>query len=364
MDLAFEQTEFERSFQHFSSTRRLNSFVKQNMSFVEPEEYVFGRKTYGKLKSMCYVSILQTLHALIERDDVFAEVVQGHRQDGFLSDYCDGSHCDNNPLFSQHYPALQIQLYNDDFTVANPIGNKVKQLKFSAFYFCLGNISPKLRSKLYSIQLAMLCPTEILKEVGMSAVVAPLIADLKILERDGINIDKDGTVHNFKGSLSMVVAVNLAAHCIGGYQESFNTRRLCRFCSVKKETLKSHFRDTTLQERTEDSYNQQADLAEQLPEMARIYGIKKASPLNQLQYYHDVNGQPPDIAHDLFEGIVPNVLELVILYCVREGFFNLDFLNDQVENFPYKGTDKTNKPSKMSNQPGKFKVKQKAVALP
>ena len=184
---------------------------------------------------------------------------------------------------------------------------------------------------------------------------------MKILERDDISIHKDGTVHNFKGSISMIVADNLAAHGIGGYQESFNTQRLCRFCSVRKQTLKSHFRDTTLQPRTEDSYNQQANLAEQLPELARVYGIKNASPLNQLQYYHVVNGQPPDIAHDFFEGIIPNVLELVILYCVREGFFSLDFLNNQIENFPYEGTDKTNKPSKMANQPGKFKVKQKAV---
>ena len=92
LDSIFEQTEFERSFQYFNSTRHLNSFVKQHMSFVEPEEYVFGRMANGKSKSMQYVSVLQTLHALLERDDVFAEVVQGHQQDGFLSDYCDGSH--------------------------------------------------------------------------------------------------------------------------------------------------------------------------------------------------------------------------------------------------------------------------------
>lgn len=103
---------------------------------------------------------------------------------------------------------------------------------------------------------------------------------------------------------------------MGGYQESFNTQRLCQFCSAMKETLKSHFRDTTLWPRTKDSYNQQANLAEQMLDMAGVYDMNKSIPLNQLQYYHDVNGQPPDIAHDFFEGIVPSVLELVILYCV------------------------------------------------
>lgn len=104
---------------------------------------------------------------------------------------------------------------------------------------------------MYFIQLVALCP-EITTEFGLDQILAPLIADIKLLETVGINIQKNG-VHNFTGSLSMVIADNLAAHTIGGYQESFNTLRTCRFCLVTRLELKDHFRDTMLVPRTRES---------------------------------------------------------------------------------------------------------------
>ena len=356
----FSPSEMEQSFNFFRKTSQLNTYVKNNFDFVEPVEYVMGRRN-NKVQCVQYVSVLKTLQALLKKDDIFAEVIQGHQSQGFIQDYCDGSFCKDNQLFSQIHPAIQVQLYHDDFTVANPIGNRVKQLKFSAFYFCLGNIPPEFRSKLSCIQLAMLCPSTVLADCGMSQVLAPFIEEMKHLESVGLYVEKDGSVYNLKGSLSMVVADNLAAHGIGGFQESFNTERLCRYCMITKNTMKDHFRDTDLVLRRKDSYNQQAELATQMPDVARVYGIKRESPLNQLEHFHVIHGLPPDIAHDFFEGIVPDVIDKVIRHCVGEEYFTLEFLNEQVENFPYHGTDKTNKPSKMATQLGKFKVKQKAV---
>lgn len=358
----FRQSQMEQSFSYFRNTSHMNSYAKVNFDFIEPVEYVLGRNRNGKVKSFQYVSIIQTLQALLKRDEVFAYVIQEHQNNGVIEDFCDGSIYKNHTLFSQPNPTIQIQLYNDDFTVANPIGNKVKQLKFSAFYLVLGNIEPKFRSQLSTIQLALICPSAIVHEYGMSQVMAPLIHDLKHLESVGINIDRDGHMYNFRGTLSMVVADNLAAHGIGGFQESFNTDRLCRFCMVTKNDVKNHFRDTDLVPRSKDAFNEQVEMAEQMPNVARIYGVKRDSPLNQLDHYHVIDGLPSDIAHDLFEGVIPYVMENVIVYCVTEGFFNLQFLNEQIENFPYSGTDKTNKPSKVAvTNLGSFKVKQKAV---
>lgn len=130
---------------------------------------------------------------------------------------------------------------------------------------------------------------------------------------------------------------------------------------IVQDELKNHFRDTHLIPRTKESYDAQAEIVERMPEMAGVYGLKRNSVCNQLRYFHVVNGQPPDIAHDLFEGVAPDVMERVILHCVTEGYFSLQFLNDQVESFPFEGFDKTNKPSRMATQISKFKVKQKAV---
>lgn len=49
------------------------------------------------------------------------------------------------------------------------------------FYFVLGNISPKFRSKLSTIQLVAIIETTILKQYGMDAVLQPIVQDIKKL---------------------------------------------------------------------------------------------------------------------------------------------------------------------------------------
>ncbi|PIK38272.1 GagPol [Apostichopus japonicus] len=152
----------------------------------------------------------------------------------------------------------------------------------------------------------------------------------------------------------MVVADNLAAHSIGGFQESFNTFRTCRFCNVTKPDVKNHLRASSDTRRTEVSYNQQARISTANPDMAGIYGIKSSSVLNSLGQFHIINGLPSDIAHDLFESVVPNVLQKVILHCV-EGHFALEDLNSRIECFPYSGSDLVNKPSKINTDINSFR---------
>ena len=53
-----------------------------------------------------------------------------------------------NDLLSTEDYAIQIILYHDDFGISNPLGNKVKKYKTSAFYFVLGNIPTRFRSRL------------------------------------------------------------------------------------------------------------------------------------------------------------------------------------------------------------------------
>ena len=95
--------------------------------------------------------------------------------------------------------------------------------------------------------------------------------------------------------------------------------------------------------------------------MAGIYGIKTSSVFNELQNFHVISGLPSDIAHYLFEGVVPNVLQKVILHCVQEGYFSLEELNKRILCFPYEGSDLVNKPSKMKTNAREFKVKQTAM---
>ena len=59
----------------------------------------------------------------------------GHtRQDGLLSDYCDGSAYKSHPLFSQIHHSLELILYYDDVEICNPLGSKAKNHKLCELY--------------------------------------------------------------------------------------------------------------------------------------------------------------------------------------------------------------------------------------
>ncbi|PIK50491.1 hypothetical protein BSL78_12620 [Apostichopus japonicus] len=112
--------------------------------------------------------------------------------------------------------------------------------------------------------------------------------------------------------------------------------------------------------RTKEAYELQAVAVQTNPALFTLYGIKQSSCLNELQFFHVVEGSPPDIAHDLFEGVIPEVIAEVVKYCVTQQFFTLSDLNEQIKKFPYEGSDCTNKPSLMSDKIQTFKVKQTA----
>ena len=55
------------------------------------------------------------------------------RNDGLLSDYCDGDIFRQHPLFSRDPKALQLILYFDEFEVCNPLGSRANKHKIGLF---------------------------------------------------------------------------------------------------------------------------------------------------------------------------------------------------------------------------------------
>ena len=183
--------------------------------------------------------------------------------------------------------------------MANPLGNKTHKCKISGFYFVLGNLKPEHRSRLKDIQLVLLCKASFIKRYGYKTILAPCLEDIKLLENYGIEINFDCSVHKFFGTLSMLVADNLAAHAIGGYYQNFSTvERFCRFCN----RVKSCISDLSCQDalRSREAYDAQVLEVVKNPDLSTFYGIKGRSVLNQLNYFHITDGCPGDIAHDNF----------------------------------------------------------------
>lgn len=81
------------------------------------------------------------------------------------------------------------------------------------------------------------------------------------------------------------------------------------------------------------------------PALSRTYGVKRACPLTEnLEHFHAVTGYPPDILHDILEGIVPTELSLCLKDLIDKGYFTLEMLNQAIRNFNYTFTYKTDRP--------------------
>ena len=63
----------------------------------------------------------------------------------------------------------------------------IQQLVRESHYFMLGNISPRLRSQLKSIQLLAIAKASIVEKYGVKTLLEPFMQDLKILEGGTLN---------------------------------------------------------------------------------------------------------------------------------------------------------------------------------
>ena len=52
-----------------------------------------------------------------------------------------------------------------------------------------------------------------------------------------MSIKLEGKDDVFRGSIGPFTSDNLGAHMIGGYPESFNSLRICRFCMATKQEI-------------------------------------------------------------------------------------------------------------------------------
>ena len=81
------------------------------------------------------------------------------------------------------------------------------------------------------------------------------------------------------------------------------------------------------------------------PTLKHTHGVKRQCPLtDKLEHFSFVSGYPPDLIHNLFEGIVTYELALCIDLFITNKYITLTELNYALRRFPYKWTDLRNIP--------------------
>lgn len=118
----------------------------------------------------------------------------------------------------------------------------------------------------------------------------------------------------------------------------------CRFCTGERIDIQ----DKTVQSghfniRTKELHETHVTFAKENTTIC--CGVKRECFFTKnLSYFHVTRGYPPDIVHDLFEGIVPVETALCISEIISKKYLSLDELNKLILNFPYQWGDRTSKP--------------------
>lgn len=342
----FETDVLQNAKEKLSSDYKRQKYYAENFVHVAPETQQLGRNGKGENCSYQYVPVLGTLKALLNSDDVLSHVCNPPESlPGILRHFGDGTHFKENQLFGADPNALQLFLYYDEFEVVNPLGAHKNKHKLAGFYYVLGNIYSDERSALYVIQLAVLCKVQDLVRFGLDRILQPLLIDLETLESEGIEVASAN--RTFRGTIASISGDNLGSHFLGGFTESFSggpNSRLCRFCTVTQSDLQTCIDASQFVMRTSENYARHARLVTSYEDMSKIYGIKRDSPLNKLQHFHVTSGLPPDIMHDILEGVLSYELALIIPKMISDGHFTYADLNYQIRTWKYGPLDSRNKP--------------------
>ena len=349
---------WSKAVSELSTGFKRNNYYRENFPFVNPCEYKFVDDC-NCTETFQYVSILDSLKILLKNEEVQTHIMNPPAQvDGHLASFRDGNLYKNHPVFAQVEYGLEIILYSDEFEIVNPLGPHKKKHKLMAFYFTLGNIHQRCKSQMSAMFLVLLCKSSSVQKHGFSAIAAVINREFSVLENDGIVID--GYPSAIHGALAFIAGDNLNSHLIGGFNASFspNVSYVCRFCLTSNMEMRELDDACLIEHRTRENYEQHARNVESEPNRTSVFGIKYKSPFINGSF-HVVEGLPPDIMHDLLEGLVPYELALILKVLIGKCYFSLEDLNHCISSWPYGSLDKANKPVEIAASFGES-IKQNA----
>ncbi|RVE61678.1 hypothetical protein OJAV_G00174850 [Oryzias javanicus] len=350
----------ENPFSHLNTEWKRNKFFNLKWGVVEPKEITLGVRydtrrnqksgTYDQVPvkdTFIYVPILDSLKFMCKNPEICAflkkECVS---EPDTYHDFCDGSYFKTHPLFSVKKHALQIQLYYDDFETSNPLGSKRGIHKIGCIYFILRNLPPKCNSILMNIHLVSLFHTPDLHKYGFDVILEPLINDVKQLESQGLSLPfSDEPVY---GTISQITGDNLGMHSILGFTESFNSRHFCRLCLIEKDDCQTVYNedDPKVIIRGKHVFDMHCQSLKENVNLKSLYGLKRNSSLNSLQYFHVSSNYSFDIMHDLLEGVAQYEIKLLFEYFV-EHFISEQNLLSRIYGFDYGFLERKNRPTKI-----------------
>lgn len=188
---------------------------------------------------------------------------------------------------------------------------------------------------------------QLLQRYRFKDILHPLIQDLRNLFKEGILVSVNGQEIKLKCALATISADNLSAHNLAGFTCCFSSGRVCRFCMVTYQDLKSHVNEDNVIIRSSEVHKYHLSALREIGEISKkTYGVVNECPFNDLEYFDVTKSFPPDLMHDFLEGIVPLVITKVIKALHFSEIVSLSNINAELEAFQIGKNDKRNIPQK------------------
>lgn len=365
--------------------KRLN-YYKEKCSYVPPSLYEMGeinnfdkvdsknpdvgrdvrkKKVYG-----AYVPMAKTLQAVFSKTHLFFE----------MEKYIESKKDINDPKSNMtqweiwrsqvnkdlaKQPRYPLEGYSDDFEPRGPLSSHAGEQKLTGVYFSLPGLPPHLVSKSDNVYLSSLFNAKYLKDegVGHKSAFKKFIEDGNILSDQGIELQVNGELKRVYFDCVLFLGDNLALNSTLGFSESFSSVRYCRFCYADKQECECMFRENEELIRKKENYERDISLKN-----VQLTDRKKRCILHDWKFFHTYVNSSVDVMHDLFEGVSAYTLARIIDWLIKNGYIDLETLNNRIASFPFNDTEKSHRPmpiiyetSKKGNL--KIKIKQSSAEL-
>lgn len=306
-----------------------------------------------KKDSFQFVSLTKTLTVLLSNEEVSKNFKE-----------CQNELLKNDSIyflneFWRRDKTLRILLYYDEIEIKNPLGDASCIYKLGMFYFTILNFSRKNNSKLKNIFTVAACYSDDIKKYGMNKILDKIKTEIIELETNGIKINNE----TYYASIAQFCGDNLAVHQVFGLKCAFIGENMCHLCNASSENIQNNFYLSSYASKTKEIYEQKIKELEINPENALKFGIKSKCMLNEIGHFHTTQNYLFDLTHDLWEGIIPLELSLIINNFICDKYFSIEFINSRILTFNYGMIHSKNKPSFIKAIGNNIKIRLKAAKM-
>lgn len=351
----------------YATEYKFRKKISSTSSYVHPEERAIGTRYEMKRlrndkiaiprcvpSTLQFVRITETIKSFFE-DEKFRYLYFKHNSEnhicveGQYKSFCCGSVYKENELFSSDPYALQIQLFHDDFELCSPLQSKAGVHKLNGLYFKIINFPIQYQSKLNYIGLVSLCHSDDIyksTQADFNNIWEIVVEDISRLETEGIMVGSK----RIRGTICWPSFDNLGANVSLGFAGSFTAQYYCRFCECSAIECSTLTEEIESKIRTKENYATHIKIIESMEKIdyGKTHGVKRYCFLNELKYFDMTKNISVDILHDLYEGAMPFVLNLVIDYMIDSKIIKKNELVQMVQFYDYGEMNQKNIPSTLA----------------